>query len=159
MKPILLLVHLGSPARVVPSPDPSTAGPPFSTPEPANQSFSWASGLLRVTATELFVAFDQNAAHAEHAYGGRPLAIVGAVERLLRRTDRCVVRLSVSGRPGAYLPCALLAGGAVGVERLRPGDIVLLAARRVIAGRVGAAVEHAILVDPDLAGVATGGAR
>lgn len=159
MKPVLFLVHLGLQSEAADGPEPAPGERAQIAPEPANQPFVWTERLRRATATEIFVAFDENAAHAERTYGGRPLAIVGAVERVLRRGGGFCLRLSVSGRPGAYLACALTGRGAEGVDRLRPGDVVLVAAQRVRGARCGATVDHGVLVDTDVIGVARDGGR
>jgi hypothetical protein len=157
MNPLLFVVHLGGPrpASLGTRRLDHDARAPIPDAEPANEPFPELLAVERVTATALFVAFAENAARAERDFCDRVLGVAGAVERVAREGDRLVVHLSVSGRPGASVPCLPLRGPRhePALAALLPGDLALVVGRRIVATPSGVVVKDALVLDGNLAGV------
>ena len=158
MKPILLVVHLGSPARTRrrQADHSRLRAPEGVVPEPANQPFRVLPLRPRVTATELHCAFDENAADAERRFGAGAITVAGAVERVAPGPEGYSLDLSVSGRGDETVRCACDVSAAEELAGLRRGDLVLVLGRRVAYRDGLVVVEEAAIIDGDVAGVGRG---
>jgi alpha-galactosidase len=104
-----------------------------------------------VTATELWEAFRDNEAEAEHRFAHRPLYVAGAVEEVRRHGAAYALRLSVSGRFTATVSCHLSDDRRFNLRGLRPGALILVLGRRVFMQYGAVVVDDALVLEDDLA--------
>lgn len=157
MQPLLILVRLVRPHRQPHRPpDAPRVGTdedeytPVPGPQAANEPFAVLPAVGRVTATELWNAYDVNEADAERRFAHRPLYVSGPVERVSREGSVFIVHFSVSGTPAASVGCQTRNDQRVSVERLRRGDLVMVVGERVFKASGQVVVDGCRLVEDDL---------
>lgn len=143
-----------------PNPAPEAVEPPALPPNvvalpepvlPANTPM--VPPVARVTATELWHAFQTNAAAAEKRYGHQPLYVSGAVERVDRDGAFYVVKLAVCGSAFDTVRCRISDRNRFNVARLRQGALVMVLGRKVVEVYGRLVLEESLVIEDDLAGL------
>lgn len=128
--------------------------PPEGAVAPANNPILEPAPVLRLTATDLWATFHDNAAEAEAHLGGQAVVVAGMVARVERDAAHFVVALAVQGGHGT-VRCAFTTAQGGDLHPLRPGQLVLVSGQHPKLRYGDVVLADCVLVEPDLT-VATG---